>query len=100
MSRVKHVVLPTTVLIARGFPQEIADHCIGGHYEETLGVEEEEFRVVLSSPLLLPCFAYEKAKIEATYVLLGEKNIILNPLNAIFAGSFKESAEIFTKQFV
>ena len=82
MSRVEHVVLPTTVLSSpRGFPQEIADSLgWGGIYEETLGVEEEEFRVVLSSPIPpYHALRMKKAKdIEATYLLFWEKKAAID----------------------
>jgi len=78
MSKVEHVVLPTTVLSSpRAFPQEIADSLVwGAMYNGTLGAEEEEFRVVLSSPI--PPYhglRIKKTKdIEGAYVLFWEKN--------------------------
>jgi len=78
MSKVEHVVLPTTVLSSpRAFPQEIADSLgWGAMYDGTLGAEEEEFRVVLSSPI--PPYhglRIKKTKdIEGAYVLFWEKN--------------------------
>ena len=78
MSKVEHVVLPTTVLSSpRAFPQEIADSLgWGAMYNGTLGAEEEEFRVVLSSPI--PPYhglRIKKTKdIEGAYVLFWEKN--------------------------
>ena len=78
MSKVEHVVLPTTVLSSpRAFPQEITDSLgWGAMYEGTLGAEEEEFRVVFSSPIS-PYHALRIQKtndIEGTYVLFWEKN--------------------------
>lgn len=77
MSKVEHVVLPTTVLSSpRAFPQEIADS-LGWEamYEGVLGAEEEEFRVVLSSPISpYHALRIKKTKdIEGAYVLFWEK---------------------------
>lgn len=77
MSRVEHVILPTTVLSSpRAFPQEIADSLgWGGIHEDSLGVEEEEIRVVLSSPIP-PYHALRMKKtkdLEAAYILFWEK---------------------------
>ncbi len=82
MSRVEHVVLPTAVLSSpRALPQEIAVSLgWGGIYEDTLGVEEEEFRVVLSSPIPpYHILRMKKAKdIEATYILFWEKKAAID----------------------
>ena len=82
MSKVEHVVLPTTVLSSpRAFPQEIADS-LGWRamYEDTLGAEEEEFRVVLSSPISpYHALRIKKTKdIEGAYVLFWEKNAAID----------------------
>lgn len=82
MSKVEHVVLPTTVLSSpRAFPQEIADSLgWGAMYEGTLGEEEEEFRVVLSSPISpYHALRIKKTKdIEGAYVLFWEKNAAID----------------------
>ena len=82
MSKVEHVVLPTTVLSSpRAFPQEIADSLgWGAMYEGTLGAEEEEFRVVLSSPISpYHALRIKKTKdIEGAYVLFWEKNAAID----------------------
>ena len=82
MSKVEHVVLPTTVLSSpRAFPQEIADSLEwGAMYEGTLGAEEEEFRVVFSSPISpYHALRIKKTKdIEGTYVLFWEKNAAID----------------------
>lgn len=82
MSKVEHVVLPTTLLSSpRAFPQEIADSLgWGAMYEGTLGAEEEEFRVVLSSPIS-PHHALRIKKtkdIEGAYILFWEKNLAID----------------------
>ena len=82
MSKVEHVVLPTTVLSSpRAFPQEIADSLgWGAMYEGILGAEEEEFRVVLSSPISpYHALRIKKTKdIEGAYVLFWEKNAAID----------------------
>lgn len=82
MSKVEHVVLPTTLLSSpRAFPQEIADSLgWGAMYEGTLGAEEEEFRVVLSSPISpYHALRIKKTKdIEGAYVLFWEKNLAID----------------------
>lgn len=82
MSKVEHVVLPTTLLSSpRAFPQEIADSLgWGAMYEGTLGAEEEEFRVVLSSPISpYHALRIKKTKdIEGAYILFWEKNLAID----------------------
>ena len=82
MSKVEHVVLPTSLLSSpRAFPQEIADSLgWGAMYEGTLGEEEEEFRVVLSSPISpYHALRIKKTKdIEGAYVLFWEKNAAID----------------------
>ena len=76
MSKVEHVVLPTTVLSSpRAFPQEIADSLgWGAMYEGTLGEEEEEFRGVLSSPIS----PYHGLRIKKTKDIEISENIYIN----------------------
>ena len=99
------MLFATTVLnSSRGFPQEIADSLGWGGIYEDLGVEEEgHLGWFLSSPIPpYHVLRMKKLKILRQHMFFWEKKaaIDIESLNAIFAGSFKESAEILPNRSI